>query len=202
MTINTTKILLTAIALICSAMAVGCGDGSPPLHDSAVGSDAGADGTFKPAPDLLQGSDLTPDEGLLPSDSQPVVADSSPAAASALTGKVSVSSTITCGVSPDLDCKGFLYIGVVDQPAAPPASKLLGSASVDPADLGGGKHVTYQITGLPPNKIVYLAAMLAEHPPQTTPPLPKSGDLVAAPTAILLPAGSTLTKDVILDARW
>lgn len=208
MTINTTKILLTAIALICSAMAVGCGDGSTPLHDSAIVSDAGsqpADGTVEPAPDLFPAPDLTGVEDMLPPDSQPAV-DSSPTASSALAGKVSVSTTITCGVTPDLDCKGYLYVGVVDQPAAPPASKLLGSAIVDPADLSGGKQVAYQITGLPPNKIVYVAAMLAESPPQkksaTTPPFPKSGDLVTAPTSILLSTGSTVTKDVTLDARW
>lgn len=207
MTMKEQRVLLALVATAVIA-ATGCGDdrglASPSQHDATdTAIDGGPHQTHDgAAPDLWQAHDLSTLGDRSASSADLVPDQSAPTGSSMLAGKVSVASGITCGATPGLDCKGYLYVGVIDQPVAPPASTLLGSAAIDAADLGGGKTVSYQISGLPPNTIVYVAAMLAELPPGTTPPTPKSGDLVAAPKATLLPAGSTVTQDVTLDARW
>jgi hypothetical protein len=194
-----TKMLLAlALATSVTVGAAACSDdapvadgGQPDLqlhrtdlaHDLASAADAGgADGASEAA---------LPDQQL---------SVDAPGTAT-LKGQVGVASTISCTTQPASDCEGALYIGVVDKPAAPPAAKLLGSATIKAADLGGGKQVAFSISGLPAGKGVYLAAMLAESGVLPQPPLPVSGDIVVAPKALLLTAG-TSTASLKLDARW
>jgi hypothetical protein len=126
-----------------------------------------------------------------------------PAAGStgAVHGSASLGSDIACGTDPASDCRGVLFIGVIDRPAPLPEARLLGSALIPAADLSGGRTASYSIAGLPAGSY-YIAAMLVETGTPGNPPYPKTGDLVQAPRQILVQAGSTATVDIALAQRW
>ncbi len=118
-----------------------------------------------------------------------------------VTGSVRVAAEVVCGSSAANDCRGLVYLGVIDRPAPLPESKLLGSLVIPAADLRGGRARSYTIAGLPAGSY-YLAAMLVETGAPGNPPFPKPGDLTAAPAPILLQAGVTAHRDVTLSARF
>lgn len=124
-----------------------------------------------------------------------------PAKSSTVTGSVRVAAEVGCGSAPSNDCRGLVYIGVIDRPAPLPESKLLGSVVIPAADLGGGRALAYTIAGLPQGSY-YIAAMLVETGAPGDPPYPKPGDLTAAPSPILLQAGATASHDLTLAARF
>jgi hypothetical protein len=119
----------------------------------------------------------------------------------AVRGSASLGSDVSCGNDAASDCRGVLFIGVIDRPAPLPEARLLGSALISAADLAGGRSVSYSIAGLPAGSY-YLAAMLVETGTPSNPPYPKAGDLVQAPRQILVQAGVTSTADLTLAQRW
>jgi hypothetical protein len=119
----------------------------------------------------------------------------------AVQGSVRVASGVACGSGPTNDCRGLLYVGVIDRPLALPQSTLLGSTVIPVADLGAGRSVSYSIAGLPAGS-AYIAAMLVEVGVPGNPPYPKPGDLALAPAPILLQAGATSSVDLTLGSRW
>jgi len=197
---------LLALAALLPLTLDACSDAAaPPAPDAGVTADCAppdllvADG---PAPDSAPADGAAPDH---------VAADAAPPDTSTsqdaggpgtVSGTVGVSATVTCTASPATDCKGALYIGVVDKPAAPPAAKLLGSVTISGADLSGGKQIAFSITGLPAGQQLYLSAMLAEGGALPTLPYPQSGDLVVAPLTFTLKPGGGATQSLQLDARW
>jgi hypothetical protein len=119
----------------------------------------------------------------------------------AVQGQLRLAANLACGDAPSNDCRGLVYVGVIDRPAPLPESTLLGSTLIPAADLSGGRTLSYAVTGLPAGSY-YVAAMLVETGTPGDPPYPKPGDLTAAPSPILLQAGATTSHDLTLSARF
>jgi hypothetical protein len=187
-----TTILTLTLALALAA----CGDDRSVNADSQVladGSNQTDGGVLDPdqgSPDQLVTADQqAPDLKLAQDAAAPVT----------LKGTVTVSG-VACGATPADDCKGTLYVGVIDKPVAPPQSTLLGATVIAGADLSAGK-VAFEIGKLPAGAGVYVSAMLSESGQLSSPPFPKPGDLVVQPQPALL-SSATTTFDLQLDSRW
>jgi hypothetical protein len=106
---------------------------------------------------------------------------------------VTIQSNISCGSEAKDDCKGMLFIGVIDKPASPPESKTLGSFVVNDVDLKSKQSVSYSITNLPAEG-AYIAAMLVETGTPSGIPTPKPGDLIVEPTQLQLQKSKTTSS--------
>jgi len=185
------KIAITLSMLLAAA----CGDDRAPAQDGMTGADLGAD--LAPAADGQAAPDRVPDQAPLPDVSTAAPDAGGPAS---LSGSVTLDPALTCGSVAATDCKGLLYVGVVDKPVAPPASTLLGAQTLAGVDLAAGP-VSFSIDGLAGGTTVYLSAMLVESGPLPEPPFPAAGDLVVEPAPVTLAPGAN-SASLVLDSRW